>query len=73
MGWDKGEKWAEIFHKFSRFILVFQGSEPVASNLVAFTMFRFEMEDNYTVLYWCVPGKTYLSLLVSPTDGHPQL
>lgn len=52
MGWDKKAKWAETFHKFSRFILVFQGPEPVASELVAFAMFRFETEDYDTVLYW---------------------
>ncbi|KAF6765987.1 acyl-CoA N-acyltransferase [Ephemerocybe angulata] len=51
LGWDAKKKHAEMFHRFSRFILVFQGPEPLAENLVAFSMFRFENEEEYCVLY----------------------
>lgn len=62
MGWDPEQKRAELFHPASRFILLFEGcDEPMAEDLIAFTMFRFEEEPDF------------LSVLVSrPTPIPPR-
>ncbi|KAF8168034.1 acyl-CoA N-acyltransferase [Crassisporium funariophilum] len=48
-GWDPETKRKELFHNLSRFVLVQQDESP--NPLVAFSMFRFEQEDEDDVLY----------------------
>jgi len=55
-GWDPASKREELFHRLSRFILVHRQSQPVGGShsskrLVAYTMFRFDMEDGDEVVY----------------------
>ncbi|KAG6845785.1 hypothetical protein H0H87_003839 [Tephrocybe sp. NHM501043] len=45
-GWNPTSKQDELFHRLSRFILIY-----AADDLVAFTMFRFEYEDKEELLY----------------------
>jgi hypothetical protein len=59
MGWDPSSKKEEIFHRDSRFVLLRRsqakdGLERLHEKLpiVAYSMFRFEMEDDDCVLYW---------------------
>ncbi|KIL70763.1 hypothetical protein M378DRAFT_155699 [Amanita muscaria Koide BX008] len=47
LGWDVTEKRKELFHPNSRFLRVFNDND-----LVAFNMFRFELEESIEVLYW---------------------
>jgi len=46
LGWDVTEKRKELFHPNSRFLRVFDDND-----LVAFSMFRFELEESMEVLY----------------------
>ncbi|KAI0660436.1 acyl-CoA N-acyltransferase [Cubamyces menziesii] len=56
-GWDPLEKRKELFHRDSRFILVYpddpdsQDSTKSPSAPIAFSMFRFDMEEGDDVLY----------------------
>jgi len=52
MGWDAKKKHAEVFHRFSRFVCIFRGSEGLPHKLAGFSMFRFEHEDGEALLYW---------------------
>lgn len=65
MGWVPNEKKEELFDAKSRFILVCSSDvkedlgpdEPPERNpdhIVAFSMFRFEYEEEESLLYWCV-------------------
>ncbi|TEB34953.1 acyl-CoA N-acyltransferase [Coprinellus micaceus] len=47
MGWSVSKKKREVFHTRSRFII----AHDAQSSLVAFSMFRFEKEDQCVVLY----------------------
>ncbi|KAJ7169952.1 acyl-CoA N-acyltransferase [Mycena filopes] len=48
-GWDPPHKRGELFHRLSRFILVYPTTG--VQTLVAFTAFRFEFEDDENILY----------------------
>lgn len=61
MGWDVEEKWKELFHPDSRFILLSVAatesdtSEPGergTQHIVGFSMFRFDYEEGEKLLYW---------------------
>jgi hypothetical protein len=60
MGWDPPSKKQELFHRDSRFVLLRRsqqaqdGLEHLRGVLpiVAYSMFRFDMEDDECVLYW---------------------
>ncbi|KAF8912729.1 acyl-CoA N-acyltransferase [Gymnopilus junonius] len=47
-GWDPPRKKKELFHSFSRFVLVYQAD---SMNLLAFTMFRFEFDEDEDIVY----------------------
>jgi GNAT superfamily N-acetyltransferase len=59
MGWNPPLKKLELFHRDSRFVIM---RRPQAEDdpdslcaevpIVAYSMFRFDMEDNECVLYW---------------------
>jgi N-alpha-acetyltransferase 40 len=62
-GWDPVSKQRELFDPLSRFILVHQQSQNLgdgnaSKRLVAYTMFRFDMEEGEEVVYWCVDAGT---------------
>ena len=50
LGWDPKAKQKELFHSKSRFVLV--QSTDLSIPLLAFSMFRFDDEENEVVLYW---------------------
>lgn len=50
-GWNPARKKKEIFHKLGRFILV---RSKESTEVVAFTTFRFEDEEEFGVVYWSV-------------------
>jgi hypothetical protein len=50
-GWDPTKKKREMFHKLGRFILV---RSKESTEVVAFTSFRFEEEEEFAVVYWSV-------------------
>jgi len=50
-GWNPTKKKREMFHKLGRFILV-RSNE--SAEVVAFTSFRFEEEEEFCVVYWLV-------------------
>ena len=50
-GWNPTKKKREMFHKLGRFILV-RSNE--STEVVAFTSFRFEEEEEFVVVYWSV-------------------
>ena len=59
MGWDPPSKKEELFNRDSRFILLRRsqeqdGADPLCGDLsiMAYLMFRFEIEDDECVLYW---------------------
>lgn len=59
MGWDPPSKKLELFHSDSRFVLLRRsqaqdGLEHLHEELpiLAYSMFRFDMEDDECVLYW---------------------
>jgi hypothetical protein len=60
MGWDPPSKKQELFHRDSRFVLLRRSQakdslEHLHEELVpilAYSMFRFDMEDDECVLYW---------------------
>jgi hypothetical protein len=59
MGWDPPSKKQELFHRDSRFVLLRRsqaqdGLERLHEELpiLAYSMFRFDMEDDECVLYW---------------------
>lgn len=59
MGWNPPSKKQELFHPDSRFVLLRRsqaqdGPEHLHEELpiLAYSMFRFEMEDDECVLYW---------------------
>jgi hypothetical protein len=59
MGWDPPSKKQELFHRDSRFVLLRRsqaqgGLEHLHEELpiLAYSMFRFDMEDDECVLYW---------------------
>jgi N-alpha-acetyltransferase 40 len=60
MGWDPPSKKQELFHRDSRFVLLRPsqaegGLEPLHEELgpiLAYSMFRFDVEDDECVLYW---------------------
>ena len=60
MGWDPPSKKQELFHRDSRFVLLRRsqakdGLEHLHEELVpilAYSMFRFDMEGDECVLYW---------------------
>jgi len=61
MGWDPPSKKQELFHRDSRFVLLRRsqaqdGLEHLHDSeelpVLAYSMFRFEMEDDECVLYW---------------------
>ena len=59
MGWDPPSKKQELFHCDSRFVIIRRAQaqdDPdslcVEIPIVAYSMFRFDMEDDECVLYW---------------------
>ena len=50
-GWNPTKKKRELFHKLGRFILV---RSKDSAEVVAFTSFRFEEEEEFCVIYWSV-------------------
>lgn len=59
MGWDPPSKKEELFDRDSRFILLRRsqeqdGADPFCGDLsiMAYSMFRFEIEEDECVLYW---------------------
>ena len=71
MGWDPPSKKEELFHRDSRFVIVRQRPQaqdrpdpdsPSAAEIpvMAYSMFRFDVEDDECVLYW------YSRLSISP-------
>lgn len=46
-GWNARDKRKEMLHAKSRFLMVFKETD-----LVAYGMFRFEVEESNNVLYW---------------------
>lgn len=59
MGWDPPSKKQELFNRDSRFVLLRRsqaqdGLEHLHEELpiLAYSMFRFDMEDDECVLYW---------------------
>lgn len=50
-GWDPSSKRLELFDPASRFILVRSAD---TDELVAYSMFRFDDEDDEDVIYWSV-------------------
>ncbi|TFY58797.1 hypothetical protein EVJ58_g6193 [Rhodofomes roseus] len=54
-GWKPVEKQAELFHELSRFIVVRNtpevSSTSVPATIVAYSMFRFEVEERKDVVY----------------------
>jgi len=57
--WNPAEKHAELFDSSSRFLLVAEEGTALEANLAAFSMFRFDTEENMdgreeNVLYWCM-------------------
>jgi hypothetical protein len=60
MGWDPPSKKRELFHRDSRFVLLRRprqtrdDPEPVSEEqpIVAYSMFRFDTEDDECALYW---------------------
>jgi len=50
-GWNPSKKKREMFHKLGRFILV---RSKESTQVVAFTSFRFEEEEEFGVVYWSV-------------------
>jgi N-alpha-acetyltransferase 40 len=51
-GWDPKAKKKELFNSKSRFILVHPTGDLTTIPLLAFSMFRFENEEDEVVLYW---------------------
>lgn len=49
-GWDPEAKNRELYHSLSRFILVY---DIETNDIIAFTMYRFEVEEEDNVIYWC--------------------
>ena len=69
MGWDPPSKKQELFHPDSRFVLLRRPQpqdnlDPLCGELdiMAYSMFRFDMEDDECVLYWY--GRTFEFRLV---------
>jgi N-alpha-acetyltransferase 40 len=69
MGWDPPSKKQELFHPDSRFVLLRRPQpqdnlDPLCGELdiMAYSMFRFDMEDDECVLYWY--GRTFKFRLV---------
>jgi len=55
MGWDPPSKKQEIFHRDSRFVLLRRSQAQDGLEhlpIMAYSMFRFEMEEGDCVLYW---------------------
>jgi GNAT superfamily N-acetyltransferase len=60
MGWDPPSKKQELFHRDSRFVIVRRPQAQDRSGslcaeiipIMAYSMFRFDMEDDECVLYW---------------------
>jgi hypothetical protein len=52
LGWDPKGKKKELFHSKSRFILVHPTGDFSTLPLLAFSMFRFDNEEDEVVLYW---------------------
>jgi N-alpha-acetyltransferase 40 len=61
MGWDPPSKKQELFHRDSRFVLLRRSQAQAQDGLehlheelpiLAYSMFRFDMEDDECVLYW---------------------
>ena len=63
MGWDPPSKKEELFHRDSRFVIIRQrpqgqdrpdSDSPSAGGIpaMAYSMFRFDVEDDECVLYW---------------------
>ena len=50
-GWNPKAKKKELFNPKSRFIIV-HPTDPTTLSLLAFSMFRFEYEEDELVLYW---------------------
>lgn len=49
-GWAPRSKKQEMFDARSRFIIAYQEDSP--TNIVAYTMFRFDREEHQDVVYW---------------------
>ncbi|KJA29170.1 hypothetical protein HYPSUDRAFT_32547 [Hypholoma sublateritium FD-334 SS-4] len=47
-GWDPEAKRKELFHSLSRYILV---TDPTTNELLAYTSFRYEVEEDEDILY----------------------
>ena len=72
MGWDQPSKLEELFHRDSRFVIIRQrpqaaqdspDADPLFADdipVMAYSMFRFDVEDDECVLYW------YSWLSISP-------
>lgn len=59
MGWDPPSKKQELFHRDSRFVIIRHtqtqdlfDSSCAEMPIIAYSMFRFDMEDDECVLYW---------------------
>uniref|UniRef100_A0A0W0G2H8 N-alpha-acetyltransferase 40 n=1 Tax=Moniliophthora roreri TaxID=221103 RepID=A0A0W0G2H8_MONRR len=48
-GWSPHEKKAELFHPLSRFVILYP--EDNSEAIAGYTMFRFEYEDGFDLLY----------------------
>lgn len=74
--WNPTKKRAELFHRDSRFVVIIpDGGQVDAAGLRAFTMFRFDTEEDIQgsmelVVYWCVP---FLSSKNATLKIFPQL
>ena len=60
MGWHPPSKKQELFHRDSRFVLLRRSQDPAGLEhphdeelpILAYSMFRFDMEGDECVLYW---------------------
>ena len=64
MGWDPPSKMEELFHRDSRFVIIRQRPQAAQDSpdtdlfadddipVMAYSMFRFDVEDDECVLYW---------------------
>jgi len=79
MGWDPPSKKQELFHRDSRFVIIKRPQaqdrpDPLCAEItpiMAYSMFRFDMEDDECVLYWyCLAFKFILRQPIPPGSGH---
>ena len=64
--WNPAKKRLELFHRDSRFIVVIPDGGKLEADLTAFSMFRFDTEENVEgrdelIVYWYVKSMFRLS------------